>query len=95
MAINKPNNGLETQITRDASIRAYELIFIDPRIDFGGKVLVTDRWLREHNLSLERDGMIYHTLMALYAAFWTGTTEEAGLLYTRKTYELIDGEDIC
>ena len=71
--------GLDTQIQRDSSLRAYEVIFIDPRINFGGKVIVADKWLRTNNLSLEQDGKIALTIMTIYAAFWTNTVREAEL----------------
>ena len=94
--MTRPNHGLDTQIVRDHSLRAYEVIFIDPRIDFGGKVIVSDKWLRANNLSLERDGMIYHTLIAIYASFWTGTVEQSkmGTWHLSPPHILIEGVDI-
>ncbi len=96
MATNKPNNGLDIEYTRDASIRATEIFFIDPRVDIGGMVVVTDKWLRKRNLSLERNGMIYHTLMTIFSAFWTNTIREANLSYFHwaPPHKLIDGVDI-
>ncbi len=90
--------GLEILHERDASLRAFQVVFIDSRgaYDVGGMLYVPDKWLRDRGLSIERDGMIYHTLMTIYAAYWTATVEEAGLSYFAYTppHNLIDGVDM-
>ncbi len=93
----KVNTGLEIHIQRDVSLRAHEVVFLDirGREDFGGKVYVPDKWLRTRGLSLGGSGMIYHTLMTIFAAFWTKTTRQAGLMYTRYPKQLIEGIDIA
>ncbi len=90
--------GLEILHERDASLRAFQVVFIDSRgeNDIGGMLYVPDKWLRDRGLSIERDGMIYHTLMTIYAAYWTATVEEAGLSYFAYTppHNLLDGVDM-
>lgn len=91
----KINYGLETHIQRDESLRAYEIVFIDPRIHFGGMVYVEDKWLRKRGLSLGGTGMVNQSIMTIFSAFWTGTTQLAGLIrYSPEPYFLINGVDI-
>lgn len=99
MPINKNYNctNLSVYITRDASIRGYEVLFIDEYRDRGGIAIVLEKWLRERNLSLEHSGTNVLACMAVFAALWTNTWEQAGILttYSRgKFQKLVEGQDI-
>lgn len=92
------NYGLDILYERDASLRAFQIVFVDSRgeEEIGGMVYVPDKWMKERNLSIERNGMIFHTLMTIFAAYWTNTIIKAGLGYIpfSPPHYLIDGVDI-
>jgi hypothetical protein len=96
-----PAYGLEIHYERDASLRAYQIVFVDERqlfdnYDVGGMIYVSDRWLRERSLSIDKSGMVFHTLMTIFAAYWTKTIylAELGSLSYSPPHNLIDGVDI-
>ncbi len=90
--------GLEIIYERDASMRSHQIVFIDNRqlyddYDIGGMLHVPDKWLRERGLSIDKSGMIFHTLMTIFAAFWTKSVALSGLGYIAYSppHNLIDG----